>query len=152
MCSSRLRGPCACAPLLIYVRASNCAACQQLDGNGVLDPEEVSKLLTMAAAPTSVLAEKAAKKAENTQVKHVTTLKTAAEASQREAHLALKKAEAEATAAEALVAERRAKAAAAAARAKKDELADFKKKQKSSNNTVAKFMQIDNATGGANGK
>jgi hypothetical protein len=118
----------------------------------VLDPEEVSKLLTMAAAPTSVLAEKAAKKAENTQVKHVTTLKTAAEASQREAHLALKKAEAEAAAAEALVAERRAKAAAAAARAKKDELADFKKKQKSSNNTVAKFMQIDNAAGAANAK
>ena len=105
----------------------------------MLDPDEVSKLLTMAAAPTSVLAEKAAKKAENAQVKHVTALKTAAEASQREAHLALLQAEATAAAAEARVEERNKAKAEAAARAKKEELVSSKKTRKVTK--VAKFMQ-----------
>ena len=108
-----------------------------LDHSGRLDVEELSKMLSMAAAPTSVIAAQAAKKIESEFVKTVNKLKAKAEESQKEAHAALAHANAQAEAAEAAVKAAADAKLSAGAKAKADELAARKVKRAP---TMASFM------------
>ena len=108
-----------------------------LDHSGRLDVEELSKMLSMAAAPTSVIAAQAAKKIESEFVKTVNKLKAKAEESQKEAHAALAHANAQAEAAEAAVKAAANAKLSAGAKAKAEELKAKKVKRAP---TMASFM------------
>lgn len=104
--------------------------------NDILDVDEVAKLLASAGAKTTA-AKQMARKAEEAQVKAISSAKSIAEASQKTARAALAKAEAEAAEKEAQVKEAAAQKAASIQKSKAEEQ---RKKGKGKGMTVAKFM------------
>ena len=107
------------------------------DVKGVIDVEELTKMMTAAGA-RSTMAIQAARKAETVQLKHVTNAKAVAEAAQKAARAALSQAKAAKEAKEAAVREEKEAKEASLAKARAEEAAT-KKNRKGS--TIATFMK-----------